>query len=233
MKQLDNICVIIQARLGSQRIPQKMIKPFAGTTLFDLSIRKVLDSSFIPEKNFYVSVYEQELIDIANNHGANIFLRSEKSATSEGTPMTDMYEWWDKLPFEYCVLVNGCTPFLETETIDGFVKAYMETDSDGLFGVMEKKNYFWNKDGVLQTPWPESEACMNTKVVETTYEAAHCLYAGRMNTIKDGIWMGDFQTPGEIQLYPMEERECLDIDYPWQFELCETLYLESLRKETK
>ena len=74
---------------------------------------------------------------------------------------------------------------------------------------------------------------MNTKAVETTYEAAHCLYAGRMDLIKDGIWMGDFQKPGDIELYPMEERECLDIDYPWQFELCETLYLESLKEEHK
>jgi len=230
MKELSDICVIIQARLGSQRIPQKMIKPFAETTLFDLSIKKVLDSEFIPKENFYVSIHEKELLDIASVHGANVFLRSEKSANSEGTPMTDMYEWWDKLPFEYCVLVNGCTPFLETATIDGFVKAYMNSSSDGLFGVMAKKNYFWNKEGQLQTPWPEDQACMNTKVVQTTYEAAHCLYAGRMDLIKDGIWMGDFQKPGDIELYPMEERECLDIDYPWQFELCETLYLESLRR---
>ena len=233
MKQLSDICVIIQARLGSQRIPQKMIKPFADTTLFDLSVQKVLDSDFIPKDNFYVSIYEQELIDIAETRGANIFLRSEKSANSEGTPMTDMYEWWNRLPFEYCVLVNGCTPFLETETIDKFVKAYMDSPSDGLFGVMEKKNYFWNKEGTLQTPWPEDQACMNTKVVEPTYEAAHCLYAGRMEPIKEGVWMGDFQKPGDIELYPMAERECLDIDYPWQFELCETLYLESLRKEIK
>ena len=233
MKQLSDICIIIQARLGSQRIPQKMIKPFAGTTLFDLSVQKVLDSDFIPKDNFYVSIYEQELIDIAHKRGSNIFLRSEKSANSEGTPMTDMYEWWDKLPFKYCVLVNGCTPFLETETIDKFVKAYIDSPSDGLFGVMEKKNYFWNKEGKLQTPWPEDQACMNTKAVEPTYEAAHCLYAGRLDLIKDGVWMGDFQKPGDIELYSMAERECLDIDYPWQFELCETLYLESLRKETK
>ena len=224
MKNLADIGIVIQARLGSQRIPQKMIKPFAGTTLFDLSVQKVLDSNFIPKDNFYVSIYEQELIDIAIEHGANIFLRSEKSANSEGTPMTEMYEWWDKLPFKYCVLVNGCTPFLKTETIDSFVKAYMNSDSDGIFGVMEKKNYFWNKEGELQTPWPEDQACMNTKVVEPTYEAAHCLYAGKMESIKDGIWMGDFQKPGDIELYVMEEKECLDIDYPWQFELCESLY---------
>lgn len=224
MKNLDDIAVVIQARLSSQRIPEKMIKSFAETTLFDIAIEKVTSSEFIPKKNFYLSVYEQELVDIGRGHDVNFYLRSERSARSEGTPMTDMYEWWDKLQFKYCVLINGCAPFLKTETIDNFVKAYINSDSEGLFGVMEKKNYFWNAEGRLVTPWPASEACMNTKVVEATYEAAHCLYAGRMDLIEQGIWMGDFQKPGDIELFLMNEEECLDIDYPWQFELCEALY---------
>ena len=32
--------------------------------------------------------------------------------------------------------------------------------------------------------------CMNTKLVEKTYEAAHVLYAGKMDTIGNDIWMG-------------------------------------------
>ena len=39
MKDIKNIAVVIQARLGSQRVPQKMIKPFAGTTLTDIAIK--------------------------------------------------------------------------------------------------------------------------------------------------------------------------------------------------
>ena len=51
---------------------------------------------------------------------------------------------------------------------------------------------------------------MNTKTIPFTYEAAHCLYAGRMDKIKEGVWMGDFNKPGDIELFPMEEEECLD-----------------------
>jgi len=233
MKNIDDIAVIIQARLSSQRIPQKMIKSFAGTTLFDLAIQKVVSSDFIPEENFFLSIYESELIEIAEKYETNVFLRSEKSARSEGTPMTEIYEWWDKLPFKYCVLVNGCAPFMKTETIDGFIRAYMASDSDGMFGVMEKKNYFWNKQGELVTPWPADQACMNTKAVEKTYEAAHCLYAGRLDLIKEGIWMGDFNKPGDIELYTMKEKECLDIDYEWQFDFCEAAYRALLWEKAK
>jgi len=224
MKDIKDICVVVQARLGSERVPAKMLKDFAGTTLMDIMCQKILNSKSIPKENFFLSIHEQELLDNASKYDLNVFQRSEKSANSEGTPLTDMYEWWNKLPFKYCILLNACAPFMQIETIDGFVEAYKNSDSDGLFGVMKKKNYFWNTDGELVTNWPDGQACMNTKFVETTYEAAHCLYAGRMDLIGDGIWMGDFQTAGDIELYPMEEFECLDIDYQWQFDMCETIY---------
>ena len=65
---------------------------------------------------------------------------------------------------------------------------------------------------------------MNTKYVEPVYEAAHVLYASRMDTIKNNIWMGDFQKEGDIKLHVMDELECFDIDYEWQFKLGEQLY---------
>ena len=211
MKKIEDIAVVIQARLGSQRVPGKMLKPFAGTTLMDIAIKKMMDSKVFSKDNFFVSVHEKELVNVTQKYGANIYYRSEKSANSEGTPLTEMYEWWDKLPFKYCVLVNACAPFLTIATVDGFVEAYMKTESDGLFGVMEKKNYFWNENMEILTPLTED--VMNTKTVQKTYEAAHCLYASRLDTIKDGVWMGDFKK-SEIKLFPVEERECLDIDYP-------------------
>ena len=229
MKKLEDVCVMVQARLGSQRVPQKMIRPFAGTTLMDICLEKLADSQYIPNKNVCASVYEPELLDICKKYDVEVYNRSEASANSEGTPMTQMYEWWDQTPFKYCVLVNACAPFLKVETVEGFVKAYLETDSDGLFGVIEKKNYYWNSQNELVTPWPEGQAVMNTKFVDTTYEAAHCLYAGKMSKIGNGIWMGDFMTPGDIELYPMDEREVFDIDYEWQFEYYENLYKSGVR----
>jgi CMP-N-acetylneuraminic acid synthetase len=132
-----------------------------------------------------------------------------------------MYEWHNKLPFKYCVLINACVPFLKPETIDNFIRLYCLSDHDGMFAVMEKKNYFWNQNADLLTPLTED--VMNTKTVQKTYEAAHCLYAGKMSSIKNGVWMGDFMK-NEVKLFPIQEREAFDIDHPWQFDLCEKLW---------
>ena len=230
MKKIEDIAFVIQARLGSQRVPQKMIKDFSGTTLTHIALDKINSSSFIPNPQFFVSVHEDELKSICVQKGSNIYNRSKESCDcSEGIPMSLMYEWWNKLPYKYCVLINACAPFLKVETIENFTKAYIDSESDGMFGVMEKKNYFWDKDFKLVTPWPEGQEVMNSKFVEETYEAAHCLYAGRMDKIGEGVWMGNFNTPGEIELFPMQEKECLDIDYQWQFDMCESLYKSGLR----
>ena len=45
MKNIEDIVVILLARLNSQRIPKKMIKPFAGTTLIDIAIEKIHKST--------------------------------------------------------------------------------------------------------------------------------------------------------------------------------------------
>ena len=224
MKNISDVCVVIQARLNSQRVPKKMIRDFNETNLFSLVIDKVLKSEIIPKENFYVSVYEKELKDIVKDNGVQLYERSYESANSEKS-ITKVYEWHDKLPYKYVILISACTPFLKTKTIDGFVEKYINSDSDGLFGVIGKKQYYWNEDGDMITKWPEGLTIMNTKMVETTYEAAHCLYASRMDTIKDGIWMGE--TP---LLYEMTELEAFDIDYPWQFEVGEVLYKRNILK---
>ena len=139
MKNIEDICVIVQGRLGSQRVPKKMLRAFCDTTLTDICLDKIKACKSFPQSSFFFSAWEPELKKVCDKHGAQVFYRSEKSAKSEGTPMTEMYEWWDKLPFKYCVLVNACAPFLKPATIDNFVTEYLKSDADGMFGVIEKK----------------------------------------------------------------------------------------------
>lgn len=228
MKPLDSIAIVIQARLNSQRVPQKMIRPFAGTTLFDIVLDKVKEALPSKQENIWASVYEPELVDIAKSKAINIFNRSRVSANNDNS-LQAIYEWHDKLPsnYKYVMLISGCNPLLEPKTIRDFYNKFNIQEEENLFAVMEKKQYYWNKEGSLVTPWPEGQTIMNTKAVEPTYEAAHVMYASRLDLIKQDKFMGDFQAPGGIKLFEMPELEAFDIDYEWQFKIAEKLY-ESL-----
>ena len=75
-KDIKDILFITQARLESQRVPRKMIKPFGGTNLVDILINKVKKSTIIPLENFYLAVRDKELIDIGTKQQINIYQRS-------------------------------------------------------------------------------------------------------------------------------------------------------------
>ena len=199
-----------------------MLRPFAGSNLVDILFRKLKSSKVIPSKNIYFSAYEDELKEVGNKHNINIFNRSKASAFSEAELLPEIYEWHDKLPFKYVVLISACNPLLKIETIDSFIKTYLESDKGGAFAVFEKKTYYWDKNKKNITDWGDLPT-MNTKFVDPVYEAAHCLYASRMDIIRDGYWM-DTKTPAEPELFIMNELEAFDIDYEWQFKLGEKLY---------
>lgn len=232
MKNLNEVAFIVQARLNSQRVPQKMVRPFAGTTLFDIILDKLIRSQIIPRYNIFASVYEPELKAIAEKKDINIFERSYESANNDNS-LQKIYEWHDQLPakYKYVVIISGCNPLLTTHTIDSFVREFVTQDDENLFAVMEKKQYYWNKEGALVTPWPQGQTIMNTKAVEPTYEAAHVLYASRLDLVAEDKFMGDFEVEGGIKLFPMPELEAFDIDYEWQFTAAEVLYNEFASKD--
>ena len=222
MKNINDVCIVIQARLGSTRVPGKMLRPFAETTLVDILFEKLKSSKVIPQDNIYFSAYEDELKEVGKKHNINIFDRSKESAFSEGEPLSEIYEWHNKLPFKYVVLISACNPLLKIETIDSFVDNFIKSSKIGSFAVFEKKTYYWDTEGNAITNW-NGATIMNTKFVEPIYEAAHCLYASRLDIIKDGYWM-DRKSPPEPELFTMEELEAFDIDYEWQFLLGEKLF---------
>lgn len=222
MKDINEVCLVVQARLGSQRVPRKMIKPFCGSSLVSILFNKLKKSKVLPTSNIFFSAYESELKDVANEHGINIYNRSEASAKSEGEPLSEIYEWYKELPFKYVVIVSACNPLLKIETIDSFIKSFLNSEKDGAFAVFEKKTYYWDKQGKAISDW-KGATCMNTKIAEPVYEAAHCLYASRIDFIPQGYWM-DSSSPPEPELFVMQELEAFDIDYEWQFQVAEKLY---------
>lgn len=223
-KNIHDVLFVTQARLESERVPGKMIRPFAGSNLLDILINKVKKSKIIPLANFYLSVHDDELIDLGNRHGIMTFQRSKESALAENN-ISSMFEWWNKLEFKYVILLSACNPLLSIETIDKFVEHFLDSDKEGCFGVISKKQYFWNHSKEMISDWPEHQKIMNTKYMNVTYEAAHCLYASRMDIIGQGYWM-DKNTPPNPELFVIEnEIETFDIDYEWQFEVAEQLFL--------
>jgi CMP-N-acetylneuraminic acid synthetase len=226
MKNIEEVCFIIQARKESTRVPNKMLRDFAGSNLITIAIDKILNSKLIPRENFYLSIMDEEFFEIAKIKDVKTFKRSVES-TKEPVTLRSVFEWYKELPYKYYVIINACNPLLSLETIEDFARMFLSSDSRGLFGVLEKKTFFFDKNGLMISNFlgPERyKATLETKMVEPLYEAAHSLYAGTMEDIGKGVYMGSFSSNEDPKLYEIEEIESFDIDWPWQFKVAEELY---------
>jgi CMP-N-acetylneuraminic acid synthetase len=219
---IKDISIVVQSRLSSTRIPNKMLKPFAGTTLVDILLNKLTKLKTLPPSSVYFCAYEEELLNTAQKYPVNIIERSKESSLEE-KDITLLFEWYKQIPTKYIVMVSACNPLLEIETIDKFIEEYSQSSQEGAISVYESKNYFWGKEGNMLNKWPKGFTSMNTKYVEPTKVAAHCIYGSRVDIIGEGYWVNK-GLPYEPELITMPEMESFDIDYEWQFKIAEQLY---------
>lgn len=222
MKNRSDIVIILQGRDNSQRVKNKMTRPFADTTIWDIAAKKLelLNESY----HCYFSICRDDakLWDMTQLYRPPIFERSHQSANADNS-LQSIYEWHDQLEFTYVILFNACLIFLSVDTIKQFIEDFIESESEGMFGVFRKNDYFWDIMGKTRVPFPPNCTILNTKAIEPTYQAAHSLYASRMDLIGNDLFMGDWdKNPPE--LVEVDEGECLDVDYEWQFDMLSKLY---------
>lgn len=218
-KTIDDVLIFSQARLNSQRLPQKMIKPFAGRSLWDIMCKKLACLDY-PSK--FVSVYEAELEKIANSYDIYIYHRSEASA-NEDNDVSLIWEICRHAPYKYYVMINPCLPLLSTETINSFIQHFLVSPHPSLFAVHQFANYIWNAEGEMILP--QDIKMLNSKSLGTLYQASHSLYAGRTEDIRNGIQLGDF-TKNNPELFLIKNKaECLDIDDEQDWKIAEAVYI--------
>ena len=228
MKNINDICFIIQSRVNSSRLPGKMINKFSTSNLTEIAIDKIKKSKF-PIDNFYLSIRDKELIDIANKHKVKYYYRTESSIRNDDKisfTLPEVFEWWDKLDYKYYILMNACNPLVTIGTIDRFIDEFLNSDSNGLFSVMEHKRFFYKADGTTFQEFngsEEAKATFNTKFIEPIYSGGP-LRAGTMSDVGKNIYMGDFNIPNSVPFFIYDSSEYMDIDYQWEFDVAEALY---------
>lgn len=229
MKKLEDIVFIIQARLNSTRLPNKMLKPFAGTSLLQISVDQV-KQSVIPKENFYLSIRDRELMEFASKNEVNIYERPETSVSNRKIlSLSETWDWWDKLPFKYFILLNACNPLLTFTTINKFVESFRCTRG-GLLSVFEHKKWFYTPSGNFpQENLGDQHALttFNSQWVEPLYSNGP-IKGGLMSDIGKEIHVCDFESPPPVFKYPMEEH--YDIDTEEDFVIGENLYKASRLK---
>ncbi|MBI2364774.1 MAG: acylneuraminate cytidylyltransferase family protein [Deltaproteobacteria bacterium] len=229
------LCLII-ARGGSQRVPNKNIRPLAGRPLLAYSIEAARRSRYV--NRVVVSTDSDAIAEVAQKEGAEVpFRRPAEIAQSHSTELQAMEHalgWFkDHESYEpdFVVLLRPTSPFRTTATIDRAIELLIN-DSDAhcvrtVRLCSEHPHKMWVMD-------PGGRRIRSLIPVEQKLPEAHTLSYHLLPTVfvqnasmdvfrATNIWQLRSTTGTEIIPLIQDEFESVDINTEIDFLLAETL----------
>ena len=146
----DDIGVVIPVRMGSSRVKEKAILPFADTNLLEWKINQLKE--IISEKNIFISTESKKLKEIALKNGVQIHHRDFYLADGHKASFSEVIAGIVKdIPFEHIAWVTAVVPLMSPKEYKTAFEKYLqyvvkEKKNDSLFSANLLKEYFWNDE---------------------------------------------------------------------------------------
>lgn len=163
-----SIRVFLPCRKGSERVPKKNIKPFAGFTngLVELKLRQLLQCDLIDE--VVLSTNDEEILSFASSLQAKK-LRVHKRIDSlcSSTTSTDelVGHAVDLIPEGHILWTHVTSPFINADVYTGIIEKYYEGIANGYDSLMTTTlihGFLWQNEQPLNydrqvEKWPRTQ----------------------------------------------------------------------------
>ena len=216
------ISVIINARIMSSRMKNKMLRPFCNTDLLEIALEKLNRLDFFD--NRYFAVAEDELMRKAEKYENIEILKRNSEAVQPGPhhPLVT-FEHYTRVPTKYFFVINSCSVFLSVDTIRKAYDIFQSTNFRSYISAVETRDWIFDKDGRALTH-TDPNALQNTSDGKIFYRATHAFYIADRDYFtenKGKLWN---LTVGDPHLIPMPAEESFDVDTNLDFDISECLY---------
>lgn len=219
------ITAVIPVRKGSQRVKDKNLRPFAGTTLLDVKIKSLLQ---VPEiDSIIVNTNSEAAIEFVEEEYAGTkvtFHRREEYYASSQCSGSDFFKHLGEVTDTDIFIYAPCTsPFVKPETFSACIKKFLEDkgDHDCVSTVSSVKEFLWLDGKAMNYDPLNAPNSQNLPdVVALNFGAT---VVKRKDLIKNHNIIGkkpDFVITSDI--------EAVDIDTPLDFYIAEQLYIKTV-----
>ena len=222
---MTKITAVIPIRKGSQRVKDKNLRPFAGSSLLDLKIQSLLKVSEIDE--IIVNTNSEAAIELVEVDYANSkvsYHRREEYYASSNCSGSEFFQHLGEVTDTDVFVYAPCTsPFIKPETISRCINTFLAEhgdDCDSVSTVSVIKEFMW-LDGkpVNYDPKhaPNSQDLPN--IVGLNFG---CTVTSRDDLIRNSNIIGKcpkFVVDSDV--------EAIDIDTPLDFYIAEQLYIKT------
>lgn len=120
-----NVVAVVQARMGSTRLPGKILKKVNGKTLLDYQMERVEQSKLIDKIVIATTVKEsdQPIVDFCLKRNIDYYRGSEDDVLSR------YYEAAHEFKADIIVRLTSDCPIIDPEVIDKVIQFYLENQS--------------------------------------------------------------------------------------------------------
>lgn len=230
-KNLDNVKVVVPARLGSNRVKAKSFRHLNGRPLITYILRVLRDTNSL--KNVYLNSDSDLFQKIAEEEGAKFYLREPHLATSGSLIDDYIYDFMVKEGPAHMAVVNPTSPFIDAEQLEKAWQQYAGSDCDTLLSCeriqthcfLGGKAINFSTDG----QHPRSQDLVPVQALNFAITIWDCeKYRKHYEEHGHGVYTG------KLGFFETEGWASIDIDYPEDFALAEFVgrFLESGEDES-
>jgi CMP-N-acetylneuraminic acid synthetase len=217
----DNIGVVIPVRLGSSRVKEKSILPFANTNLLEWKIRQLKE--IISEKNIFVSTESDRLKEIALLNGVQVHNRDFYLADGHKATFSEVITGIVKdIPFEHIAWVTAVVPLMSPREYKEAFEVYIQDViknkiNDSLFSVNLLKEYFWDDNKPINYQANKNHTI--SQELPNIYRATNGLYMrDKKSILEQEYFLGD-----DPYKFKVSKIAGVDIDEVEDYELSKAL----------
>ena len=219
---MKSVSAVVNARLSSTRVPKKLVRPFAGSTLIDIALAKLDKMDFFEHR--FLAVADQQLVKIGSHYKNVKILHRKSVAVKKGVnPQNITFAHYCDVPSDYILVFNPCLPLITTDTIRMAYDYFQKNDFPSFTSVVKTGDWVFDSKGQPITNTDPGNLTTNENV--QFYKAAHAFHIiTKDRFVKEGIhWSFTIDDPHMIEIL---EDEYFDIDTEYEFKLAEILYLK-------
>jgi len=138
------LTAVVPVRAGSQRVPNKNIRPFGDTTLLDLKLEVLAATDGLDR--IVVNTDCDECDTIARRHGIPVYRRAPEFASSEVTNDRHWRHLAEVTETDILMMAQVTSPVIRRSTIENAIRRYRGGAVDSLNSVTSEKKFLW-QDG--------------------------------------------------------------------------------------
>lgn len=217
------IVAFVPIKLNNERTPGKNLKQFYdGTPLIQCILKTLKKMEFLDE--IYVFCSDSEIKDYLIP-GVEFLERPKYLDKNTATPQDIIREFMKKVDADIYMVSHATSPFVTKQHLEECIEAVLSEEHDSAFTGEKIQRLLWSEKGKPLNFNPEN--IPRTQDLPPIYSEVSAAYVFEKNTfLKMNRRIGI--TPKIVEVSGIE---CVDIDYPEDFEIASALYKEILVHE--